>query len=91
MQSGYKVVKNLIRKSVHLSSSSNQSGDRKWLFCRNMAEEQQQEIPQKEADGEKYFTAISQNQILFTSFCSCRWYFELYGAKAWTASDLLTC
>jgi len=47
-----------------------------------MAEEQQQEIPQKEADGEKYFTAISQNQLLFTSFCSCSWYFELYGAKA---------
>lgn len=72
-------------------AGSHQSGDRKWLFCRNMAEEQQQEIPQKEADGEKYFTAISQNQILFSSFCTCRWCFELYGAQEPRDEQLALC
>lgn len=56
-----------------------------------MAEEQQQEIPQKEADGEKCFTAIIQNQILFTSFCTCRWYFELYGAQELRDEQLALC
>lgn len=54
-----------------------------------MAEEQQQEIPQKEADGEKYSTAISQNQILFMSLVF--WAVWSTGAKEWAASALLTC